>query len=342
MSYVAPPNAQRLAVSVGRGLVRLPEQSRSPWSAGDAVNGDLGEPRGWSTATLQFSPTGVPSVRIVHIAAMRSMGWAVFLVLVSAGLWQLARRPAVIVAILTFGVVWSLLLPAAYVPLTSSIILACLVLMAARMMQLALPRTAAGGHSHLSHHTRGKKLQQGALTALVALAVVNLITTLASAQGGGCSPEQCGRQRQRGRGTSLLQRRRLIPSHPRPPRNRAAETQEPPIASVFIPIDAEQNLAGGKYYVPADLYNRLFRMADGVRRGPKPWLITRARYQGNLVRDPGTKRLGLSELKATLDVVVNQAACTFAYLFRARRFEGDCERRARRPVDGDELERRRR
>ena len=65
---------------------------RAPLSAGD--------PRGWTNYTLACSETAAPRVRIVRVAAMHSLAWAVFLALVAAGLWKPLGKPWMLVALI--------------------------------------------------------------------------------------------------------------------------------------------------------------------------------------------------------------------------------------------------
>jgi hypothetical protein len=85
-----------------------------------------------------------------------------------------------------------------------------------------------------------------------------------------------------------------------------AEAVPEPVHRVFVPVDSQQNLLGGKYFVPEQLYTQLSRQAAAASGQPKGWMITRGFYEGALSRDPVTKRLGLSQLKASIDLQVVQ------------------------------------
>ncbi len=84
---------------------------------------------------------------------------------------------------------------------------------------------------------------------------------------------------------------------------------------MFVPVDSQQNMVGGKYYIPEQLFNQLLRQAAIASGQPNGYLITRAVYQGALSRDPGTKQLGLTKLKVSLDLRVFQSNVSIALPF---------------------------
>ncbi len=99
---------------------------RSPWRQSRTVISPSWESRGWNTCTLSWGDAQRLPVRIVCTAAMQSLSWAVFLlVLALAGGKLLGRLPALLV----WGALWAagaLLVSPAFVPIAAAGFLAAL------------------------------------------------------------------------------------------------------------------------------------------------------------------------------------------------------------------------
>ncbi|MBI3838756.1 MAG: hypothetical protein HY288_12595 [Planctomycetia bacterium] len=283
-----------------------PEPGQSPWTIPEVASLNVNETRGWNAYTFQFSESSMPQIRIVHTTAMRCLGWAVFLALVAIGIGIANRPPLAVVLVCMIGAFAALVLPAAYVPLASSTLLAGLFCLALRIIRHpeAEPKSNDPSRTRVPQ-TRGSGAQPVA-TLLLLAAIFNVGIALYGSQ------ENVNRQ---------------APPPPNPPRSveaigkpASATTGEPPRAAgtnrqeadaplyrVFVQVDAQENPLGGKYYIPKEFYNQLSRQAANASGQPKDWLITRAHYQGSLSRDPVHKQLGLSQLKVSFDLHVFQS-----------------------------------
>ncbi len=94
-------------------------------------------PAGWRHYTLEFSAAARPQVRIVQVARMRSLAWAAFLLIVGCGLWKRVMSNGALVALVGCAAALALVVPAAYVPLSSAALLAGVFSLAARLTHTA-------------------------------------------------------------------------------------------------------------------------------------------------------------------------------------------------------------
>jgi hypothetical protein len=283
-----------------------PERGQSPWVTPDVANLNVDETRGWTAYTFQFSEASTPQIRIVHTAAMRCLGWAVFLILVAIGLWTANRPPLGVMLVCATAAFAAFMLPAAYVPLASSALLAGLFCLALRIMRI--PR--AEPQSNDRSHSRGSKTRGSSVHQVATLLLLGAVCNIGAALQG--SQENLDRQ-----ASPQANPAKLVEASGKPSTSRAAEMPraasanaqkaDPPLYRVVVPADAQQNPRGGKYYIPQEFYNQLSRQSAAANGQPKDWLITRAYYQGSLARDPVHKQLGLSQLKVSLDLHVFQS-----------------------------------
>ena len=240
------------------------------WPVPEVATATLGNPQGWSHYQLQCSETLSPRIRIVRIATVRSLAWAIFLAVVAIGLWRPIAKAWLLVALTSIAAGTAMIVPAAFAPLASAAMLGGMFCLAARLMHFEPSNLPQSGFSRGSRKPRSSVVQQ--------VATMLLLGALINATSGG-------------------------PEAAEPP---AAPNSTPPIHRVYVPVDADQKPAGGKYYVPDELYEELLRKAAAVSGTPKDWIVTRGTYQGTLSRDPATSRLGLSGLKARFELRVFQ------------------------------------
>ncbi|HEV3136821.1 MAG TPA: hypothetical protein VGZ26_02935, partial [Pirellulales bacterium] len=285
-----------------------PELGQSPWATPELADLNVNEGRGWSACTFQFCDDSVPQIRIVHTAAMRCLGWAVFLILVAIGLWTADRPPLGVVLVCTSAAFAAFVLPAAYLPLASSALLSGLFCLALRIMRIPDARPAANERSHSrGSKTRGSSVHQVA-TLLLLGAICNVGMALQGSQENlnrPASPPANPAQRvgavAKLAATSTADTPRAAPT--------GDQVADIPLYPVIVPTEAQQNPHGEKYYIyiPKEFYNQLSRQSAAATGRPKDWLITRALYQGSLSRDPVHKQLGLSRLKVSIDLHVFQS-----------------------------------
>ncbi len=251
----------------------------SAWAAWQRQDPRLADFQGWTSYTLRSSDAVTPAIRIAHAARMRSLAWAVFLAAVGLGLWRPVGRAWMLVAVIGLAAAGALVVPAAYAPLLSAVLLAGLFCLAALMTDLRVPRLSSNDASARSYEPSGSRAHPVA-TLLVFGALIHAAAALDAAP----PAEQ--------------------------PSAQAAGTKDsagPPIYAVFVPVDEDGQPAGDKYYVPDELYADLLRRSDTINGRPKDWLLSRATYQGILAHDPVTSRLGLSRFKARFDLQVFQS-----------------------------------
>jgi hypothetical protein len=287
-----------------------PEQGQSPWTLDETDHLSIHEAPGWMHYTLELGDTSVPSIRIVHAAAMRSLSWALFLGLLAVGLAK-GYRPMVLVMLVTVGICGSLVVAPAYVPLASAVVLAGLLCLALRMVRAMQPPDRAAELSRSSHKPRSSAVHPVAMTLFVA-AILNLAAALGAAQSAPAGP-QAGVPKGSDPVTPAAKPLAQPAASQAAPTegskgNASGDAAEPaPVYSVFVPVDARQQPEGGKVYIPKRLYQQLYQQAAAASGQPKGWLVTRCAYEGALARDSANKRLELTHLKASFELRVLQS-----------------------------------
>ncbi len=283
-----------------------PESVQSPWTTPEVASLGVNEIRGWHAYSFQFSEASIPQVRVVHTAAMRSLGWAVFLALVAIGLATSARPPLPLVLVCTMAACAALVLPATYVPLASSALLAGLFCLALRMIRFPDTQPKSNDRSGSRRpQARSSGVQQVA-TLLFLGAIFSVGAALYGSQPN--LERQSSPPPNPAKSAEPLRKPASAPAVRSPRRaNTQGQAADPALYRVIVPVDAQQNPQGGKYYIPKEFYNQLSRQSASASGQPKGWLITRALYQGRLSRDPVHKQLGLSQLKVSFDLDVFQS-----------------------------------
>ncbi len=278
-----------------------PQRGPLPWSQPEQAKLATQDAGAWQPYTLHLSHAGQPRIPIVHTAAMNALAWPVFLVVVAAGIWRRDRRPTMLLIFGALSGVLAALLPAAYVPLASAAFLGALVCVALRMTRMPLLAAHAGDERSHASHSKLDVAHQVAVWLLVAAILHCGTVRLAAQPRPATSPLQSTRTAAESPSASSDSEQRSADAGARPAQR---------IHQVFVPVDDEQNPIDGRYYVPAELYNQLLRRARAASGGSKEWLVTGASYQGTLARDPITRQLGLSQLKAVILLQVWQSRAT--------------------------------
>jgi hypothetical protein len=268
------------SIALWRAAADNPMELASSWPVADAMQ--KLDPGQWHAYTLPCGPASLPSVRLVHTSRMRSLVWAVFLGIVALGLWRPAARPWGLLALLAVAAAVSLIVPAAYAPIASAVLLATLCCLAARLLRLEKPRSPTKNHSRSTRKPTSSIVQPVSVALLMA-AVVSTAAALDAAPPLAKGPE----------------------AKDRAAKDAATKVAEP-LFTVLVPLDSEQQPVGGKYYVPDAFYENLLRQASLASGRPQDWMIARGRYQGVLARDPVTSRLGLARLNVRFDLQVFQ------------------------------------
>jgi hypothetical protein len=308
MLLVAPGPLLEVLQSAARGERSLRYESAANWRAGGVSEGPpwtnpesraelAHEPNSWNSYAWHFSGNDAPPIRVVYLAAVGSLAWAVLLGTAALVIW-LRPRPTILIGCATISAALALWLPAAWAPLASAIFLAALACLLARMVRIDAPTcsTVPASSRSRSSRVRTSAIESGAM--LVILAALLGAASIAAAQG--TDDEKSPRE------------------PVSPPNSSAAaasgSTSEPDKASsppagyqVLVPEDAPGEAAEKTYYVPDAFYKQLHRLAAGASGEPKGWMVTRANYQGAISRDPVSKQLGMTQLKARYDLLVFQS-----------------------------------
>ncbi|MEX2112144.1 MAG: hypothetical protein WD845_03110, partial [Pirellulales bacterium] len=276
----------------GRGA--LPWQSME---TATAVNRDTGD---WLTYTVRASRSASPQVRIVHTAAVQSLAWPIFLAVVAVGIWRRNQPPASLLVAGSLAGLSALLLPMAYAPLGSAAFLGVLVCLGLRLMRVR-PREVPQRETPSRSGRSGARIPHPVAGLLLAAAICANAAPRAAAQPLSAAPIPDATVPTPAASATP----QVLPEAPRKASQEPAPTAA--LYRVFVPVDDEQQLDGGKYYVPAELFKRLSQLASAASGMPKDWLITRIAYRGDLTRDPVTKQLRVTQLKATFDLTVLSA-----------------------------------
>ena len=226
---------------------------------------------------------------------MQSFAWPIFLGVVAVGIWRRNRPPTSLVIFAALSAAFALLLPLAYGQLASAAFLAALVALSLRLIRIpqrdrVVPEQVSRRIA-LAFATRpaGRGIDPRRGTRM--LRIAERRSTRSSGADSRCRPSSGARRR----GVSNSKQNSDAASEP---------ATEEPLYRVFVPIDDKQQLTGGKYYVPEELYKRLLQLSGNAGGKPKGWLASSVVYRGELARDPVTKQLRVSTLTARIDLQV--------------------------------------
>ena len=255
-------------------------------SSADSAAGPLAGPPGtlpdeqpgWTTYRLDMPeiPTGLS---LVHRPTIRMIGWIAFLLVVGIGAWKLAERPAVqwlLAGVLGFA---GMMIPSTLVPVTSGALWGVLLCLAMGLLRRRASAAAAGPAS-------GAKIEPGSTITGIMPFSVPVLAAAMLLLGGATHAAESGK---------------------RPDR---------PAYSVFMPVDENQKPTGGKYLVPEEFFDRLYRGAATRAEKPQGWLIAGATYRASLTKDPATQRFAVEQLVADFDLRVFDASARVRIPFR--------------------------
>ena len=248
-----------------------PGQPKGFWTRAGLAGRKPADTPGWTAYRLDLSDVEPVRLKYVHRLTMRMFGAVAFLMVVALGGLIGCHRPARLVLLGGgFGIA-ALAVPAAYVPVASGGVLAILFCLAFRLIRCAADSGAAATVEQRTESSAAT----AAMSPLMPWAIACVATGLALALGSRALGEE-----------------------------QAIEAAPRPAHSVFIPVDAQQQPVGDKYYLPVELYNELHRRAAAATEQPRGWLITSATYRGVLSRTTTSQRLVVDELKAVFDLQV--------------------------------------
>jgi hypothetical protein len=257
---------------------------------------------GWTAYRLPLDNNDAAGVTFVHAATIRDLGLLALLLVIALGAWKGLRRPRLLLFLAGASGLLAMCLPPCVVPIASGVFLGtigCLVLQLVRRRRAALAR-AEIEHQDLPSTVIGVVQSVG---PLLALAMLFWPAPALAGQAENTAPGTVG-----------------APSPParkaEPPRAAALRKPGPATYSVLVPADEQQRPFGGKYYLPAALYDELFRR--GVRESEKPqgWLIAAAVYRTSLSSEMPSQRLTVDELAADFDLRVFGPATPVRLPFR--------------------------
>ncbi len=256
---------------------RLTEESKSFWIQDSPAGCQPADTQGWNVARLQLSVSPPLPVRYVHRFGRQCWIALIFLLSWALGYWKAAERPILFTVLTAVAGVSAFILPEAYVPLATAVVLgmlACLLIGIIRFyfINSAHHKTPEQNSSSASPPMEVKPAplasQAGVVLMIIAASIFSALNVQAE---------------------------------------EAAE--KPPLAAaadyrVFIPIDAEKKPLGEKVYLPEEFYNELYRRANQAKEEPQGWLLGAALYRGSLVLEAAAGRLTPETLKAQFDLQV--------------------------------------
>ncbi|MGD9724246.1 MAG: hypothetical protein AB7O59_23990 [Pirellulales bacterium] len=286
-----------------------------PWTPAEPTRLDTRDAAGWRTYSLRASQDSTPRLRIVHTAAMRALAWPIFLSIVALGIWRRDKRPASLLVLGALAAALALVIPGAFVPLASAAFLGALVCLGLRVVHI--PRRVAPSRPERSPSSRAQfsVVQQAGLVLLLIAAGQAGATLLASQP----LPPRAATPTNNAPATDSQRVSEPGVDGSAADRSAAAgENTAPsvgPIHRVFVPLEQEQHAPAGKYYVPERFYRQLLQQSGGMNSKAKDWLLSRATYHGALARDPASKQLRLSQLKASYELQVLSANAKVQFPF---------------------------
>ncbi len=242
--------------------------SESPWTRESLPGQEPGDRFGWE-AIGPIDGQGTTVVRYYHGRSLRLAGSIAFLLAVSGGWWLARNRTlALLVGAGCAGLV-ALWVPEPYVFAASGIVLGLLFCLAFRLVHRRLAPQV---------HTQPRRAAIVSPPSTISTAVPWGLTLLVSTLGVVLGSVARGGQ--------------------------PAEEAGPAMYRVFIPVDAEKNPVGGKYYLPEPLFAELHRLAAAQRDLPQGWLLGKAVYRGELAREPVGERFVVEQIRAQFDLHV--------------------------------------
>jgi hypothetical protein len=249
---------------------RGPPQPKVLWSWAGPPGNPAADTLGWTAYRTEICDGAAPRLWFVHRQTMDLLGSVVFLLVIAWGWWRCGGRP-VFLGILSclFGAA-ALLLPEALVPVASGATLGTIFCLA-----LELVRRPAAAATSASQPQPNPPSPQPVSSPSAPSIVLLLAATMALA---------C-----RAYGAEPADKPPPIP---------------PPVYRVFIPIDAQQQPTGERYFLPEEFYKQLDRRTAALSDKPRGWLIGAATYRGTLTRDAASEQLVIDELKASFDLHV--------------------------------------
>ncbi len=270
-----------------------------PWPPTPAALSPSWDSRGWNTYTLGWQDGPAVPVRVVNKAAMQSLSWGVFLLVLAISVWARPNRlHALVLAAALFAAVGLLVSPA-LVPITAAGFLAaiCGVLFA------ATERYAARRHRTPVNRRKSMVPASALLLALTAFSSLALGVIGAAAQ---TPPAAAQTPTAADPAPAESVDRTPAPQSPTTPAGVTAGNGRATsaVARVFVPVDEAQVPVGTKVYVPLEFYNGLLRQVAAASEQPGDWLLTRAAYRAVLSPAGAQKGVAAAELKATYDLQV--------------------------------------
>ncbi len=243
----------------------------SPWRAAERFVDSAASERGWTTTVHDFDGGSSDQLLLVHVTALKTLQWTIFLAVFAGVCWRPPRRFAVRVVALAVLGLSALFAPAVVAGTFTSALLGFALALVACWTMTAVASLLAAGRQKATDAAAESHVKPLAAPLPEALAVFMAIVV--------CWP--------------------------------AASTAQPPapqspIYRVFIPYDGDPlKPVGDTYYITSE-FDQALQRVRALRREQQPgWLIRRADYQGDLVWEPGRARLVVERLRAVYDLEVS-------------------------------------
>lgn len=262
---LASPSATTNSQTAG-GLETM--DSGSPWTHESLPGQEPGDRFGWQ-AVAPSEGQGTTAVRYYHERSLRLAGSIAFLLAVSGGWWLARNRTLALLVGAGCAGLTALWAPEPYVFAASGIVLGLLFCLAFRLVHRRLAPQS---------HTQPRRAVIASPPSTISSTIPWGLALLVSTLGGGIDSVARGGQPAREAGSAMYR--------------------------VFIPVDAEKKPVGGKYYLPEPLFAELHRLAAAQRGLPRGWLLSKAVYRGELVREPAGERFAVEQIRAQFDLHV--------------------------------------
>lgn len=272
--------------------IKRPQLPERPWQFPVSIS----DQSGWTAYQFSGSPTELPHLIIVASQRMAAFSCVLFLISASLVWWLFPGRTTWYLSLLGILAVTALLVPPAYVPLTSSLLLGSLLAGCGLLVQQSVlsRQSLEIPGSRWSWHQKGVTV---GLALLWVLAATDSRLALWAQQPAANVPAKITAPQTSPTTTE--------PKNPSQPISAELQKAEKPkstsdeIFQVFIPVDAENKPVGTNYIISDRLRTLLQSTAVATAQLPPPWLLSDADYQLRLNQLGMPPRLNVVELRST-------------------------------------------
>ncbi|MDZ7619373.1 MAG: hypothetical protein U1E05_20425, partial [Patescibacteria group bacterium] len=239
-----------------------------PWAPSALLHRDPSGPVGWQVTSLEDGQEAA-AVRYYHDRSLRLAGAIAFLLTISGGWWLARNRAVALLGAACCAGLFALWAPEPYVFAATGVVLGSLFCLTFRLVHRREPQRPP---------KRRRREEIASPPSTISVAIPWSLVLCAAA---------------------------FVPSWETAARGEdAASESMAPMYRVIIPVDGQKNPVGGKYYLPERLFAELHRLAATQRELPQGWLLGKAVYRGELVREPVGEQFQVEQIRAQFDLHV--------------------------------------